>query len=375
MENPGHGQWTDMKPWKPVWILAIVAGLVIVGALVGASLFRRRAKVRNKKKVNDACGASPDARVPVFVMLQAAGHADATATLQTLLSLFANAHCPLRVFVGLAEYTDAGTDNERLPARFARAAEASTMPFRLADHVRALHAPLHEHPGHWVAVEQVQRYLYRAEPFVLLVAPGVLMLPQWDTHLVAALQDAPPKTVLTCNPPPVGTPGTLGTFQAIGSATPTFVTFSIRAPVEGALPKSIPALSWCSRMSFTRGPLPLGDAAALVQDPDAAMTCRLLVTGWVLHHPTARVAVGDRQLSPSPSPSPLPPRILLAPAVAHHLGIDQHLGTVSARGRLGLVPAPNPAYELTAKVGSSGDVLSMLSRLEVAVQKKNLATT
>jgi hypothetical protein len=155
---------------KPLGIVGIVAALLIIGVLITTAIQRRRAKGKNKQRVNAACGDSPSARVPVFVMIVSTDNDG--AALQTLLSVFAQAACPLRVFAGVAEYFAPGIVKP-LPHRFTQAAESSTMPFKLGDHVRALRAPMDEYPGHLIALEQVQRFLYRGEPYVLIATPGV----------------------------------------------------------------------------------------------------------------------------------------------------------------------------------------------------------
>lgn len=346
---------------KPLGIVGIVAALLIIGVLITTAIQRRRAKGKNKQRVNAACGDSPSARVPVFVMIVSTDNDG--AALQTLLSVFAQAACPLRVFAGVAEYFAPGIVKP-LPHRFTQAAESSTMPFKLGDHVRALRAPMDEYPGHLIALEQVQRFLYRGEPYVLIATPGVVLSPGWDTMLVQAMDAAPSRAVLSMHPPPPTTPGKLGTFLGVASHHPTFASYAIKDPVEGGLPATIPALAWSSRLSFSRGPLPLANAGELAGD--AGMTARLLHSGWTLLHPTARPA--SQKDGPAARESPTP--LSLPFDIAEHLGISVASQTVSARGRLGLVPPPNTPAEMTAKVGPQGDVLSMLSRIEVQRQQK-----
>jgi hypothetical protein len=360
--------------FKPLWIIGVLALLGVVASVIGTAIMKKKTKARNKDRASQACGTNPEARVPIFVMMVAVGDQHTSAAIKTLASVYGNAACPLRVFTGLADYYDSGASHAAcaLAAKFAKFADASTIPFKVGDNVRALRVPVAEFPGSLVALEQVQRFLYRGEVYILLVEPGVVLAAQWDVTLMLAIEAAPGRSVVSMRPPPPGTPGTVGTYLAVATARfPRFVAFNMKTPVEGELPPVVPALGWSSALSFSKGPLPLGDAAAMVSSgvgPDMAMTARMLLTGWVLQHPCARVAT----MIPAPAPETAfaSTSAMLHPAVAEHLGLDMVHDTVSARGRLGLVPGKNPPSELAAKVGSSGDVLSMLSRIETSHHKR-----
>lgn len=369
----------------------IMIGAVVLGAGLGILALVRylrlqAARARNRAVATAACGASAAARVPIFVCLVAVGPAQAEAALRTMVSLFAGAACPLRVYIGVAEYTDgAGTTAGAAPnlgERFLAASKRTPLPFALGDHVRVLRAPLAEFQGVNVAREQVQRFLYHAEKYVLVLAAGALVVSQWDVTLPAALAhaaagltvpDQPLKrrVALTARLPPPTTPGTMGTYLGVHTARPTFVSFSLRAPASGEAPPSVPALAWSGQLSFSEGPLPLAGGASLAcaSDDDAVMTGRLWNLGWALAHPSGRAATLSAAdaalLESSPGCSPdFRPELQLAPSVLHALGIGP-TGSVTHRGRLGLVPGPNTAAELALKVGSTGDVLSMLSRIEL----------
>ena len=368
---------------KPLWILMALAAVAAVVAVVVSAVHRRRQKTKNRTRVNAACGSSPRARVPIFAMMVAQAGSPTSGpdrALAALVGMYARAACPLRIFAGVAEYYGSASA-PTLAARFAKASDASTMAFKVNDHLRVLRAPIAEFPGTLTALEQVQRFLYRGEAYVLVIRPDTVLAQDWDTSLLAALSAAPHRSVVSMRPPPMGTPGTLGTFLGVASAQPpSFASFSIKAPVEGQLPAAIPALAWSSRLSFSEGPLPLGDAGALVSamDDDVAMTSRLLLSGWVLQHPVERVgtkASSDADADADANRNPgATGTFLLPPSVQAHLGLSQAHNLVSVRGRLGLVPAPNPAHELAAKIGSSGDVLSMLARIDSRqkVQHRNL---
>ena len=388
-----------MRTLAWVLITAAAAGLVLGALALWRVLRIRAARTRNRAVATAACGASASARVPIFVSIVAAGPLQADAALRTMVSAMGSATCPLRVYIGVAEYSDPTAPpttaaGKNLADRFVHAAKQAAVPFELGDHVRILRAPLAEFAGVNVAREQVQRFLYHAEKYVLLLHPGVQLATGWDTTLPDALAHATRRAqegttgalqrrvVLSSRPPPATTPGTLGTFLGVHTARPTFVSFPMRAPAGGTAAPSVPALAWSGQLSFCEGPLPLAGGAPLFDpaEDDAVMTSRLLTLGWVLAHPTARVAsltLGEgppegreggasRLASPWGAPGPA-----LAPEVRRLLGISDD-NTVTHRGRLGLVPGPNCKDELAVKVGSTGDVLSMLSRIELQQRRQEV---
>jgi hypothetical protein len=396
----------------------------------------------------------------MFVMVVARGEAESALAVRALVTAFERATCPLRVYAGVAEYVggegnsgsgisdaDAAAGSAAASAtglavsqipitiqpfvrRFDAAAKAAAVPFSVADHVRVLRAPLGEFQGYGAAREQVQRFLYRAEPYVVCLGVHVLLDKHWDTTLQAAINSVGPRSVVSAQParlpsntfamfqkPAAGTSGagagaavantaaTMGTFLTVarcgGTAdtNPTGIqlaAYAMHVPAGkdalAILPSTVRALAWTPELSISRGPLPLAGAGELVPSVVGATerstvteavttTARLIDLQWTMYHFTGRVASATAPAAITPAPSaaaptkPLPNvglggtsaavTIPISAAAARYLGVNLGAGVVENRARLGLVPGPNAKEEVAVKVGSVGDVLSTLSRLEL----------
>jgi hypothetical protein len=390
---------------KTVYILLLAVAALGVAAAVTAVVrsVRTAAKRRsNQARATAACGAAACNRLPIFVMLVAKGTLQTKLALDTLLRVFSSALCPLRVYVGIAEYSDAARVPKNLAERFVAGSKHAAVPFELGDHVRIVRAPEHEFPGLLTAREQLQRYLYHAEKYVLVLTPGVHLVHNWDSVLVQALGAHGARTVVTCHPaegpaPDVASPPAMGTFIAVASPRPEFASYAMKQPpAQGQLPDTVPALGWSGHLSFSEGPLPLVGAVRGVlhagdgdgdgdadndADGDVLLTARLLQLQWTLMHPTTRVATrafASCRRSGAGSKSAAPP-LALAPAVLEYLGVHAtgpQTQQVTNRGRLGLVPAHlTTAAEVAVKVGSTSDVLSMLCRLDAKATAHNTRNT
>lgn len=343
-----------------VAVLALLVGALLVAGIVNF-VQRRRTRAKNKEVATQRCGAAPENRRPIFIMMVCVGDAECDAGLRTLISAFANATCPLRLTAGVAEYATPRPSRKPLAERFTVQCDTTTVPFQLGHHVKVLAAPQPEFPGRNIALEQVQRYLYHDERYVCVLAPGTVLAPEWDATLVRALGEGDTATVVTARPGPPS--AKLGTYTAVTHPRPSFGTYALKLPADEVVPDTVPALAWSAALSFSQGPLPFGGPAspADADAQDAFMTARLLLANWRFEHPCARVAT--RGTAP---PDAHAGAVALPPAVCEYLGVTPDGGGVRARGRLGLLPAPNSAAELALKIGSAGDVLSTLARIETA---------
>jgi hypothetical protein len=454
-----------MKLW--LWLVCGLLAVVLFGGLaVGNVVTTSRARNRCRVAAKAACAASPAARQPVFVMLVARGNAESAAAVRAVVSAFERATCPLRVYVGVAEYVEGGSGSGGSAAasaalapfvrRFEAAAKSSAIPFKLSDHVRVLRAPLQEFEGYAVAREQVQRFLYRGEPYVAALGVTVVVKQNWDAVLQAAVNDLPPRSVVTTIPAravadntrflqmldthvalPAMTPGGLassltgltglanpgplpggpslsqqptmhgadamGSFVAVarcGDATGvTLAPYAMRVPMGtdavSMLPRTVRALVWSPELSMCKGPMPLigggssgshGTSLAAVSvfaataetdtTSEAVGTTGMLVDlGWTLHHPTGVVASTVPAFGVPPSTNTALPATVsrLSGSAQRFLGLRLGAGSVENRARLGLAPAPNPTEEVAVKIGSVGDVLSTLSRIELQASAANSA--
>jgi hypothetical protein len=319
------------------WVLVgvgVLAVLFVVGLVVQA-VSRQVARRRERRRVVAACDVDTAAN-SIFVTLVASGPSGAADAADTNASAFANATCPLRVFVGVCEFYngaegDAPTAVALYDAR-ARAPLTSSTPFRLGDHVRTLRIPAAEARGAFAARSQLERFLYRNEAYVLSVACPARFARGWDAALIAALAALPASgtAVLTAPllPPDGATTTTTaatspsihnpGTFTATDDPPPRSALGVHRLPHSRGAPMrslaapsgagagagaafdvaSVPATAWAADLSFSRGarvervPYPRDGIAGVHADSleDLYMTTALLSAGWTLWHPAVQVA-------------------------------------------------------------------------------------
>ena len=364
-----------------VWKLCLIVCLVVAFAvsLAISKCVTRFKRSRNKKKALSACESRQET---IFVMLVA--YKDAGSAAQTLFSLFSKADCPLRVYAGLYEFFDESNPISAMAVFDSMVKMSAEVAFSMQDHVRVLRAPASEFKNAAVAREQLQRFLYREENFTLCLGRlGCVLLSQtWDTYLVAAQAAAALKdrnnaagavitTVLETGgrEPSVSNSGTFVGMGNFEGAFPRLLAYRIKHGVATNMP--VPALAWSASFSFMRGILPYPSSKGIdfsVDAEDVIMTFRLLERGTTIWHPTkelaCNVAGGARPLPQGHTDTPLS-RVPFSDRLFATLGVDVFRRSVTARGRLGLLPSPNRQNEIDAKVGSAGDFLSILSRLEV----------
>ena len=394
--------------WKICLAGCVVAALAV--SLAVSKFVTRFKRDRNKRRALAACEGKADT---IFVML--VSYKDAGSAAQTLFSLFSKAVCPLRVYVGLYEFFDDEGEPSRVlrtPATSAVAVfdamvkKSAAVAFSMQDHVRVLRAPASEFKNAAVAREQVQRFLYRNETFTLCLGRMgcVLLSETWDTYLVSAHGAGALKAkdraglsvgmgassaVLTTVLENSGVEPSIaraGTFVGMGDfygPFPKLLAYRVKHGVSTNVP--VPALAWSASFSFTRGALPYPghrDTSLSIDTEDMIMTARLLERGSSMWHATKEIACNSvtaasgyngghglwqLPVAPQVSPSPrlsLTSRTPFLDRLLGTLGVDVFTQSVTVRARLGLLPSPNRQAEIHAKIGSAGDLLSLLSRLE-----------
>ncbi len=371
-----------MRAGTIVLIVSIV--LICITALVLFIRFKVT-KQRNKRKVAAAC-AGPGASASIFVELLSDADADETAA--TLASLFEKATCSLRVYAGVYELYDAGQPT--VADAYASAAARTTAAFCLKDHVRCLRVPARESKGVLSAMEQLRRFLYRGETYIMSVRPGTRFVTGWDTLAIECLADAERRargsavalTTLPASDSASPTPNSLGTYVAIQPTSGAMLAHRIRAKPTSA--RTTPAIVWSSAFSFAKGAALTGstsypklpDDAPVGMDAlvhDYFITLQLLHAGWQLAHPLVslattglnrRAAVGHGSADWRARVSALNRPYLSALAVRGIAPDAQHRVAISARAAMGLTPDADPD-EIVAKLGSIGEYLSVLTRLEL----------
>lgn len=351
--------------WKIVLFLVLVS-IVIVSVTVSKWVTNVKRK-QNRKRALEAC---KDKKESIFVMV--ISYKDAVAAARVMMSIFGQANCPLRVYIGLYEFYEDPSLTPAVDVYENLVNSSSSVAFSMQDHIRVLRAPASEYKSSALVREQLQRYLYRNETYVLCLGHAYFTLANnWDTYLVGTynLHKSPWPVVLTTIPERSnGTPSTqnTGTFVGVGgfkARFPKLVAYKIQKKVFANV--CIPALSWSASMSFSKGPLPYPNARDISFAGDAedfVMTERLLRHRWQVVHPAKEVMYELKTRKLLPIVTQTATDIALHP----RLGTDPIRKTVSSRGRTGLLPGPNKTLEIDAKLGSVGEYINMLSRVEHA---------
>lgn len=404
-----------MKGWKLGVLLAGIAVAVI--ALAVHAIVRKVRRDKARTRVLDACDITGKTDT-IFVTL--VSYRDPAGAGATLHSLFSNAHCPLRVYVGLCEFYDGGGGGDDASAAvraYEEAVKASTAPFCLKDHVRVLRVPYAESLGGFAAREQLERFLFRDEKFVLSLDAPAVLAPNWDAYLIDTLQSLRSrhgdKVVLTTQPKAVARAALLAPASGVGlgggcrvstDAPGTFVAVDAKTAHVVPVPRAsgfalkrrpedpVPATAWSPSLSFSLGrrvkdvPYPLG-VVFCESMHDFVMDTALTQAGYALFHPPGEVAASaygatrprrdgearSREAQCAVSLARAAYGRPAAAAVLKRMGVvftspgDPATLQISARGRMGLTPQPKPE-EIDAKLGSRTAYISLLSRAELQQQ-------
>lgn len=406
---------------KSTLIVVIVLVVALVLLVTGNVVVRHVRTKREKRRIMDVCGDNANNNNSIFVTL--VSYRDAVGAARTIDSLFSMAHCPLRVYVGLCEFHD---DLHSVVAMYKDVCASNGSAFALADHIRVLRVPYGESKGAFTAREHVERYLYRSEAYVLSLDSPARLAKGWDKYLIdtlaaAALGGAGKRVVLSTQPEalssnpnaPAPSLDQPGTFLATMAATPVprFAGYKLKkVPLDAV----VPAVAWSAALAFSTGariaevPYPK-DVTCCEDVEDFFMTLALRQQGYRLFHPAAQVAMAARRsaLPPRGDGSPgfglnaeagmmeadthadadLPAnnsagerleqelqcrfRLMRAAsawpvfrATVQSMGVTADMAQVTARGRMGLTQSP-ATEELEAKLGSTGEYLSLLSRIDL----------
>ncbi len=381
---------------KTTLILVVVCVTVLGLLIAGHVLYRHFRGKREKKRIMEACGGAADAANSIFVTL--VSYQDPVGAARTMDSLFTNAHCPLRVYVGLCEFYDDDATTTTASAAYKDVCTQNASAFTLTDHIRVLRVPSHESKGAFTAREHIERYLFRSEAYVLSLGCPARVAKGWDKYLIDTLAgaalaeggDPGSRVVLSSRPEALprnpNAPGPSleqpGTFLAATSATPVpqFAGFKLR---KVSLDAVVPAIAWSAALSFSTGkrvtdvPYPR-DVVFCEDAQDFVMTLALKQHGYRLFHPAAQVALcawgsaqPELQALDLEQDQQCRQRLLRAAstlpvyrATVKAMGVAADMAQVTARGRMGLTPTPG-SEELEAKLGSTGEYLSLLSRIDL----------
>jgi hypothetical protein len=370
-----------MKLWVIITLACVVVVVIVLLIVRALVLARRRQSIERRLVTAEAaeCAGQGDATIYVSV-INDVGNTETGAA--TVLSLFREAECPLRVHVNVYDVVDTeSTGRMATPPAFTAAvlAQAKSAGFpmeRLQQCLRVLQVPATLYRGRLPAREQLERFTYKDELYLMTLQPGAVMAPKWDSLIVGmwtALGD--PRAILTTRlavedaaagsngvSPPL--PTQPGTFVGFTTAFPALAAYKLRK--RTALQDAPPAVAWCSSLSFVgKG---RHDAFLIPALPDTAedvaMWATLVRAGWTAwYHPVGTLAVvragTGSGLTASTDVVPY-----LDPGVMRVLGVHPVTRQPTTRARVGLSASPK-TQEIEAKLGSMDDYVSLLSRVEL----------
>ena len=398
-----------MKLWVVVTLVCVVVVVILVAIVRGLVLTRR------KKAIEQAMdGATPPSDTIYVSIINDVEDTDAGAG--TVLSLFKDAEAPLRVHVNVYDVVDTEAGRIATPSPFllavrARAKAAGFPIAKVEPNLRVLQVPGTLYRGRLPAREQLERYTFKDETYMMTIEPGATMVRKWDAALVNAYAaasagpDGPDgpnrpgptpssysspilttKLEVSADDAPTPSPDSPGTFVGFSAQAkfPALVAYKLREPQaadkgssKGPPPFTqnpnptktsppIPALAWCSSLTFTTGRRhkaftipPIPDA-----EEDSVMWTVLVRNGWTRWvHPARTVAVVKAEIRAG---STAGVDTLMVPEAAALKVLGLHEGSLqpSTRARVGLSASPT-LPEIVAKLGSMDEYASLLSRVEL----------
>lgn len=373
-----------MKGWKLGLLIAVTLAIVI--AFIVHAVVVRIKRRKEKKRIMNACdlGGKSDS---IFVTLVSFRNAKSAG--ETIHNIFKDAHCPLRVYIGLCEFYDP-EDAKKAIEVYEELVKTSTTPFCLKDHIRVIRVPYHESKGGFAARDHLERFLYRSEHFVLSLDCPARIAKDWDKELIEMLEKCPGRRSILTTMPETRSgqdqpkPAEPGTFLAVHKFSqppypvPRMAGFAMKKRVHDV----VPSVGWSSSFAFSRGeridevPYPRNIEFAENMH-DFIMSARLFARGWQFFHPPGQMAFAgyaptrrhrleEDRIGEGLSKAKLfrdTSQLPKLDELLKRMGVTD--STISARGRMGLTSAAVDGLELDAKLGSRGNYLSLLSRLEL----------
>jgi hypothetical protein len=172
-------RWLQRVPkwlWLAVAVFVGVLAILVYGLAAKAKRYVRKIKLRKKRA--QQCALSDTLSDTIFVSVPCYRDQDCAAT---LLSLFNNAKCPHRVFVGLLVQNTSG-DTDVLE-EFRRLTTLHDCDL-FTDQIRAMYMDASEARGPMYARAIIEQQLYRDERWYLTVDSHMRFASDWDQHFI-----------------------------------------------------------------------------------------------------------------------------------------------------------------------------------------------
>jgi hypothetical protein len=395
---------------KKVWVIVLVVCvlLVLVAAVaIRAAVLKSRRGRTEREMLKGVCDVAVDGTIFVGIVNDTgnSNHAAATA-----LSLFKEAECPMRVHVNVYDIVRAPQGSSASSAFMVSLrdhARAVGFPMDKTQHlVRVLQIPTALYRGPLAAREQLERFTFADETYMLTIQAGAVLATGWDRTCIAALLGTGSPTAYLTTRLEVSAdafpladgrqPATFVAFTPESARECRVVSYKLRkasrvaarpkprhqtqtqtpklntatnTPLLHPPPETTPAIAWCSSFAFTYGRRHAAFRLPMLPDinEDAAMWNVLVLHGWTQwHHPLDTVAVvGAGAAAASATMTAALELPTLSPSILHLMGLGPTaLMTPTTRARVGLTAVPTKD-EIEAKLGTMDDYASLITRLEL----------
>jgi len=192
--------WTIVSTapkWLMIGAIAIVVLVIviIVGSVAKARRHLHRIKIRRRRA--SECSMSDTMTETIFVSVPSYRDPDCAAT---LLSLFNNARCPHRVFVGVfsQQRDGGGAADQDILSEYTRLSKLQNCDLFL-DNIRFLKVDASEARGPMFARAVIEKKLYRNEKWYLNIDSHTRFSTDWDQHFLDQVADIARRTLITPN--------------------------------------------------------------------------------------------------------------------------------------------------------------------------------
>lgn len=380
-----------MKLWVTVLIVCLVA-VVIAALAIRAAVLKSRRTRTERRLLSQPCDSDSDGTIFVSIVNDTCSRDHGAAS---VLSLFKEAKCPLRLRVVVYDIIDGATIATPAPLLDGLRASGRAVGFpmdKLMHLVRVLQVPLKLYRGPLAAREQLERFTYKDEAYIMTLQAGAVVCAGWDTLCVQSMQcimQATSRTAyLTTRLEIVGdaypkadpaTPGTYTAFTPDSARAKQVVAFKlcrikkssqVPATVPAPFPVPVPASAWSASFSFTTGSRSAAFKVPVLPDvvEDAVMWGVLVSNAWTAwFHLQGTVAVVPAAAAAASAEVAAASKLsvpLLSAAVLKTLGLNLATLAPTTRARVGLTAHPT-VDEIEIKLGSMDEYASLVSRVEL----------
>jgi len=291
--------------------LKLIVMVVVVAVVVYLWYSHKKEHtIKQKTELVDSNCALIHPQATIFVSVANLNDVETGATIK---SIFDNAYCPRRVFVGV--YQNLPADQRNHCASYKKMLSSTDHSFY--DHVRVLTDSLEEAQGASHARSMIEQYLYRDEKYYLILDSHTTLTKNWDFLCIQQLERCllmSTEPILTTIPEAVNSINR-ETALAKEDVKSTFIKIALPAEhhdvdvppriigqtVKGPAVKPLQAQFWSSKFSFSLSSIIKkvpSDPELLFLRPDKGLDliygARLWTAGYDFFHPSIPLAMQVR---------------------------------------------------------------------------------